>query len=177
MSWRSEADGHPALSGLSPAGLVLVTLMECLFFNSLNLVICFWLCWSSLLHRFFSSCGVQASRCGGFSCCRAWALGHADFDSRGSWAVEHSHVDLLCGMWHLPGPGVKLMSPALAGRFLTAEPPVVHQGNPPQSLNCVRYLLPYQSHLPPLPWNLALGVFPILLCPPSQAETMLIRAV
>ena len=54
MSWRSEADGHPALSGLSPAGLVLVTLMECLFFNSLNLVICFWLCWVFIAVRAFS---------------------------------------------------------------------------------------------------------------------------
>ena len=25
--------------------------------------------------RAFSSCGEQASHCGGFSCCRAWALG------------------------------------------------------------------------------------------------------
>ena len=26
-------------------------------------------------------------------------------------------------MWNLPGPGVKLMSPALAGGFSTTEPP------------------------------------------------------
>ena len=41
---------------------------------------------SSLLGQLFSSCdkqgplstcGAQASDCGGFSCCRAWALGHA----------------------------------------------------------------------------------------------------
>ena len=105
------------------------------------------------------------------------SLVRADFDRRGSWAMEHRCVGLLCSTWHLPGPGVKLMSPALAGRFLPAEPPVVHQGNPPQSLNCVRHLLPYQSYLPLLPWNLALGVFPIPLRPPSQAKTMLIRAV
>ena len=44
--------------------------------------------------RAFSSCGeqgllsswgAQASHCGGFSCCRAWALGHAGFSSCGSW--------------------------------------------------------------------------------------------
>ena len=26
-------------------------------------------------------------------------------------------------MWDLPGPGIELMSPALAGRFFTTEPP------------------------------------------------------
>ena len=26
-------------------------------------------------------------------------------------------------MWDLPGPGIELMSPALAGRLLTTEPP------------------------------------------------------
>ena len=75
-------------------------------------------------------------------------------------------MDLFWGMWCLPGPGVKLMSPALAGRFLTTEPAVVHQGNPPRSLlKCVRRLLPYQSHLCPLPWNLASGVSPF---PPAH---------
>ena len=35
----------------------------------------------------------------------------------GTWA------QLLLGMWDLPRPGTKPMSPALAGRFLTTEPP------------------------------------------------------
>ena len=26
-------------------------------------------------------------------------------------------------MWDLPGPGIELVSPALAGRFFTTEPP------------------------------------------------------
>ena len=30
---------------------------------------------------------------------------------------------LLCGRWDLPGPGMELMSPALAGRFLSTAPP------------------------------------------------------
>ena len=30
---------------------------------------------SSLLCAAFSSCSMQASHCGGFSCCGAWALG------------------------------------------------------------------------------------------------------
>ena len=34
----------------------------------------------------YSSCGVQASHCSGFSCFRAWALGCLDFNSCSSWA-------------------------------------------------------------------------------------------
>ena len=37
--------------------------------------------------------------------------------SCGSWAL------LLHGMWDLPGPGLKPISPALAGKFLTTVPP------------------------------------------------------
>ena len=42
---------------------------------------------SCSLHHSLSS--VQASHCGGFSCCRARALGHADFSSCRLWALEH----------------------------------------------------------------------------------------
>ena len=34
-----------------------------------------------------------------------------------------SRAHLLCGMWDLPGPGLKPVSPALAGRFSTTAPP------------------------------------------------------
>ena len=56
---------------------------------------------SSLLHRLFSSsgewgllssCGALASHCGGFSCCRAWTLGHS-----GSVVVVHGLSS--CGKW------------------------------------------------------------------------------
>ena len=76
-----------------------------------------------------SSRGVWASLCGGFSCCRAQALGHSDFSSCGSWALEHrlkscgTQAYLFCGMWDLSRSRIKLMSPALAGRFFTTEPP------------------------------------------------------
>ena len=33
-----------------------------------------------------------------------------------------SRAELLCGKWDLPGSGIKLVSPALAGRFFTTEP-------------------------------------------------------
>ena len=38
--------------------------------------------------RLHSSCGPQASHCGGFSC-ETRALGHAGFSSCGSWALKH----------------------------------------------------------------------------------------
>ena len=46
-----------------------------------------------------------------------------------SVAVEHrlsssgTCAQLLLGMWDLPRPRTKPMSPALAGRFVTTEPP------------------------------------------------------
>ena len=80
---------------------------------------------SSLLCWLFSSCGdrgllsffgVQASHCGGFSCCRAQA--------RGTWAsvVVVKWIQLPHGMWNLPTAGIKPLSCALAG-FLTTGPP------------------------------------------------------
>ena len=39
------------------------------------------------------------------------------FSSCGTWA------QMLCSMWDLPRSGVKLVSPALAGRLFTSEPP------------------------------------------------------
>ena len=90
------------------------------------------------------SCGAQASHRGGFSCHRAWALGHMGFSScvHGihrcrSWALEHrrnscgtqtqllrgTQTQLLRSTWDLPGSGIKPGSPALAGRFFTTDPP------------------------------------------------------
>ena len=83
-----------------------------------------------------SNCSAQASHCSGFSCCWAWVLGHAGMQSRvacDSRLVAHKldstgsircrRAWLLCDMWNLPGSGVKSMSPTLAGRFFTTEPP------------------------------------------------------
>ena len=48
--------------------------------------------------------------------------------SCGSWALEHRLSScgavalLLCGIWNLPRPGIKPMSPALAGRSLSPVP-------------------------------------------------------
>ena len=49
--------------------------------------------------------------------------------SCGLRTVEHrlsscgAQAQLLCGMWDLPGSGLKPVSPALAGGFLTTAPP------------------------------------------------------
>ena len=100
--------------------------------------------WSSLLHRFFSSCGEQgplfvavcglpiavASGCGTQALgTRASGVVARGFSSCGSWALEHrvsscgARAELLRGMWDLPEPGVEPMSPALAGESFTTEPP------------------------------------------------------
>ena len=79
----------------------------------------------------FSGCGVQASHCGGFSCCGAWAIGQ-----EGSVAVVHAWASLLHSVCSLPGPGIELMSLALSGGFFTPEPP----GKP---LNYVLILIYY----------------------------------
>ena len=98
----------------------------------------FWLCWVFIAGWGFSLvamsrghslvCGVQASHCGGSSCCRARALGLMGFRSCCSWPLEHRLSScgtlawLLLSMWDLPESKVKLVSPELAGRFFTTEP-------------------------------------------------------
>ena len=63
-----------------------------------------------------SSCTVQASHWAGFSCYRAQAP-ECRLSSCGAQA------QLSCGMWDLPGPGIKPMSSALEGEFLSTGPP------------------------------------------------------
>ena len=100
---------------------------------------------SSLLHVGFLwllragaslRCGAPASHYGGFSCCRAQALGtwasvvvacglshcgsrapECRLSSCGVWA------QLPRSMWDLPGPRLEAMSPTLAGGFPTTAPP------------------------------------------------------
>ena len=56
------------------------------------------------------------SRCSDFSGCGFRALEHRLIRC-GAWAW------FLCGTWDLPGPGIKPVSPVLAGRFLSTVPP------------------------------------------------------
>ena len=90
--------------------------------------------------RSFSRCGqwgllfYSSLQCVGFSLLwllllRSMGSKRAGFRSCGSWALEcrlsscGARAYLLHGMWDLPGPGLESVSPALAGRFLTIEPP------------------------------------------------------
>ena len=75
--------------------------------------------------RAFSSCGEQGLLFGAVRglliavaslCCGARALEHR-LSSRGAQAQS------LRGMWDPPGPGLKPVSPALAGGFLSTAPP------------------------------------------------------
>ena len=89
-------------------------------------------------------CHAQAPHCGGFSGCRAqalgvsacscstlpqqlWSAGSRAFNGCGTQAQElwlaGTRAWLLCGMWNLPGPGIEPMSPELAGRLLCTAPP------------------------------------------------------
>ena len=81
-------------------------------------------------------CGVRASHWSGFSSGGAWAPGTqasvvvaCGLSSCGLQALERrlsscgTRASLLRGMWDLPGPGLKPVSPALAGGFLATVPP------------------------------------------------------
>ena len=54
--------------------------------------------------------------CGGF-CCKTWALGHMSFSSCST------QTELPRGMWHLPRPGIKPVSPPLTDGLLTTGLP------------------------------------------------------
>ena len=63
-------------------------------------------------------CGAWASHCGGFTCCRARAVGvQASVVAARGLSSCGARAQLFCGMWDLPGPGLEPMSPAFAGRF------------------------------------------------------------
>ena len=66
-------------------------------------------------HGLQSKCAsaVEADR---LSSCNFRAPEHR-FNNCGTWTY------LLCSMWVLPGPGIKSVSPALAGGFFITEPP------------------------------------------------------
>ena len=65
----------------------------------------------------FSSCGVQASHCSGFSCCE-----HELEGAQASAAVvQELSFPTACGIL-VPRPGIEPMYPALAGGFLMTGP-------------------------------------------------------
>ena len=78
-------------------------------------------------------CSAWASHYGGFSCCGAQVQGlrlwHAVSVTAAPEALElrlsscDEWAQLLCVMWDLPMSGIEPVSPALAGRVFTTEPP------------------------------------------------------
>ena len=98
------------------------------FFFLINLFIYFGLHWVFIaawkLSLVAESGGYSSLRCVGFSCWETQALG-----TQATVVVVHGLSScgtgawLLCGMWDLPRPGLKPVSPALAGEFLTTVPP------------------------------------------------------
>ena len=68
----------------------------------------------------FCSFGAQASRCGGFSCCRAQALVSM------SLVVAAYGLYLLHGRWNLPRLGTEPMFP----HWQANSYPLYHQGSP-----------------------------------------------
>ena len=106
--------------------------------NLFILFIYFWLRWVFVAARGLSLVAVSGAYsslwCAGFSL--LWLLSLQSNGSRclgfsncGSWALERrlsscgTRAQLLHSMWDLPGPGFEPLSPALAGGFLTTEPP------------------------------------------------------
>ena len=69
-------------------------LVICLFLAALGLRCFIFLVWAS--QGLLSSCGSQASHCAGFSCCGAWAPGHAGlltpWHVGSSWTGDQTHV-------------------------------------------------------------------------------------
>ena len=108
------------------------------FFFSVNFIyFFFWLHWVFIargLSLVAESGGYSSLRCAGFSLLwllllRSTGSKRAGFSSCGTRALDHrlnscgARALLLRSMWDLPGPGIKPMSPALTGRFLTTAPP------------------------------------------------------
>ena len=100
-----------------------------------------WCIGSSLLSMNFlscgkqgplSSCGLWASRCGGLSCHRAQAPGHAGFRSCGSQALEHRPIVVVyrLGCWVAHGILLDQGSNLCLLYWQMDRLPLSHQGSP-----------------------------------------------
>ena len=113
-------------------------MLDFYFFNKFILFIYFWLHWvftaAHGLSLVVANQGYSLLQCANFSLW--WLLllqitgsRCAAFSSCDSRALERrlsscgARAQLLRGMWDLPRPGLKPVSSALAGRFLTTVPP------------------------------------------------------
>ena len=107
---------------------------------------------------------AHAFHCGGFSCCRAQALGLVGFSRCGSQAVEQGQVNS-CRAWLrcstvceiFPDQGLK---PCLL-RWQVTSLPLIHQGSPLITLNTsVKVLLTFWETK--AAFVLTTGFFPLL---------------
>ena len=89
---------------ISPYNMLFFNIFIYLFLVVLGLCCCTWAFSSCGEWGLLSSWSARVSHCGGFSCCGAQA-------------------QLLCSMWNPSRPGIRLISPALAGGFLLTVPP------------------------------------------------------
>ena len=112
---------------------ILLNFMSVILLVGLGLRCCTWAFCSCGKWRLLCSFNAWASHCRNFSCCGAQALGvrasvvaACGLSSCGWQAPEHGlsswFRSLVCSVG-LPGPGIESLSPALAGRFLSAVPP------------------------------------------------------
>ena len=124
---------------ISHCFIILRPSFKCLFIHSEKYFFFFFSGWagSSLLCADFLElwpvratlhCAAQASHCSGFSCRRAQSLGMwasvvAAHGLETAGSVSWYMGLVAPGMWNLPGPEIKPMSPLLAGRFLSTAPP------------------------------------------------------
>ena len=121
-----------SLGGEDPLEKEMATPSRILFF--LNYLFYFWLHWVFVAVQAFSiavSGGTTLVDTRRLLLLQSIVSRRMRFNSCSSWTW------LLRGMQNFPGPGIKPMSPALAGRFLSTVPP----GKSPNAV-----LLPGKSH-------------------------------
>ena len=92
-----------------------------------------------LLSAIASSVAEHALGCVDFSHCGTWLW----FLGSSTQAQQLGHTDLVVhGMWNTSRPGIRPMSPALAGKFFITEP----SGKPQElTIFCVKHKVSYHS--------------------------------
>ena len=93
-----------------------------LFWKIIFVYFC-WLCWVLLLHGLFSSRCARGYSAVVVGVSLQWPPLSQSTGSGRMTSVTGAQVVLPLGMWHVPGPEIKLTCHALAGGFLSAEPP------------------------------------------------------
>ena len=120
------------------------------------------------VYAFFSLLSLfgctRTSHCHGFSCHRVWALGLVGFSNCSSQALESglsscgTWAQLPHGVWNLPGPGIKPMSPALVGGFFIIESHIC-------ILMASIYCLPCTKHFTNILFHLHATLLPLIKFP------------